>query len=126
MFKILGGQKRIKMGDRDGVKLFVYGINANCPKDLLEETFKKCGKVNDIFNTGKGYAFVTMADERDAKTACEDLNGTELDGQDIKSVPIMILTIIQLARINPKRSRPDSIPTTPVPPTSMKERTATL
>ena len=43
-----------------------------------------------------------------------------------KSVPIMILTIIQLARINPKRSWPESIPTTPVPPTSMKERTATL
>ena len=86
LFSFEGGQiqKRIKIDDRDGVKLFVYGINANCPKDLLEETFKKCGKVNDIFNTGKGYAFVTMADERDAKTACEDLNGTELDGQDIK------------------------------------------
>merc|ERR1712223_2153115 len=80
-------KKEFKMGDRDdrdGVKLFVYGINANCPRDLLEDTFEKCGKVNDIFNTGKGYAFVTMADERDAKIACEDLNGTELDGQDIK------------------------------------------
>ena len=72
------------MGDRDGVKLFVYGIKANCPRDLLEDTFEKCGKVNDIFNTGKGYAFVTMADEQEAKIACEDLNGTELDGQDIK------------------------------------------
>ena len=68
----------------DGVKLFVYGINANCPRDLLKDTFEKCGKVNDIFNTGKGYAFVTMADEQEAKIACEDLNGTELDGQDIK------------------------------------------
>merc|ERR1712020_548699 len=80
-------KKEFKMGDRDdrdGVKLFVYGINANCPRDLLEDTFEKCGKVNDIFDTGKGYAFVTMADERDAKIACEDLNGTELDGQDIK------------------------------------------
>merc|ERR1712020_278729 len=80
-------KKEFRMGDRDdrdGVKLFVYGINANCPRDLLEDTFEKCGKVNDIFNTGKGYAFVTMADERDAKIACEDLNGTELDGQDIK------------------------------------------
>merc|ERR1712203_1235288 len=71
-------KKEFKMGDRDdrdGVKLFVYGINANCPRDLLEDTFEKCGKVN---------AFVTMADERDAKIACEDLNGAELDGQDIK------------------------------------------
>merc|ERR1711944_331636 len=80
-------KKEIKMGDRDdrdGVKLFVYGINANCPRDLLEDTFEKCGKVNDIFNTGKGYAFVTMADERDAKNACEDLNGQTIDGQEVK------------------------------------------
>ena len=43
-----------------------------------------------------------------------------------KLVSVMILTTIQLTRINPNQSWPDSIPTTPVPPTSMKERTATL
>ena len=31
----------------------------------------KCGRVNDIFNSGKGFVFITMADERDAKIACE-------------------------------------------------------
>merc|ERR1712001_582339 len=78
-------KKRINMGDRDeGVKLFVYGVSSSCPKDLLESEFGKCGRVNDIFNSGKGYVFITMADERDAKIACEDLNGTTLDGQKIK------------------------------------------
>merc|ERR1712079_110215 len=76
-----------KMGDRDrdeGVKLFVYGVSSSCPKDLLESEFGKCGRVNDIFNSGKGYVFITMADERGAKIACEDLNGTTMDGQKIK------------------------------------------
>merc|ERR1712241_1009055 len=78
-------QKKINMGDRDeGVKLFVYGVSSSCPKDLLESEFGKCGRVNDIFNSGKGFVFITMADERDAKIACEDLNGTTLDGQKIK------------------------------------------
>jgi cold shock CspA family protein len=68
----------------DGIKLFVYGVNGSCPKDLLESEFAKSGKVTDIFNTGKGYAFVTMADERDAKIAVEDLNGQTIDGQEVK------------------------------------------
>ena len=66
------------------VKLFVYGINANCPMDLLEDAFEKCGNVNDIFNTGKGYAFVTMADDVGANQAIRELNGTVIDGQEIK------------------------------------------
>lgn len=68
----------------DGIKLFVYGVSASCPRNILESEFSKCGRVNDIFNTGKGYAFITMADERDAKIAVEDLNGQTLDGQEIK------------------------------------------
>jgi RNA recognition motif-containing protein len=68
----------------DGVKLFVYGVSASCPRGLLEKEFGKCGRVNDIFNTGKGFAFITMADERDAKIAVEDLNGQTVDGQEIK------------------------------------------
>ena len=68
----------------DGKKLFVYGVRPSCPRDLLEREFSKSGHVSDIFNTGKGYAFVTMADERDAKNACEDLNGQTIDGQEVK------------------------------------------
>ena len=35
-------------------KLFVYGVNSRCPKDLLEEEFGRCGKVDDVYITGKG------------------------------------------------------------------------
>ena len=65
-------------------KLFVYGVNAKCPKDLLEDEFSKCGDVTDCFITGKGYAFVTMADQEAAERAVEQLHGMEIDGQEIK------------------------------------------
>ena len=35
-------------------KLFVYGVNSRCPKDLIEDEFSRCGKVTDIYITGKG------------------------------------------------------------------------
>lgn len=65
-------------------KLFVYGVNANCPKDKLEKEFSAMGEVTDCFITGKGYAFVTMANHEDATRAVEKLHGTEVDGQEIK------------------------------------------
>ena len=35
-------------------KLFVYGVNQNCPRDILEDEFSKCGKVEDVYITRKG------------------------------------------------------------------------
>jgi len=70
--------------DDDGIKIFVYGVRASCPRDLIKTEFSKSGRVTDVFNTGKGYAFVTMEDERDAKMAVEDLNGSSIDGQEVK------------------------------------------
>ena len=57
----------VKMGDRDGVKLFVYGVASSCPKSVIETEFERFGKTLDVFITGKGYAFVTMEDIDDAK-----------------------------------------------------------
>jgi len=45
-------------------KLFVYGVNAQCPRDILEGEFARCGEVTDVYITEKGYAFVTMAGGR--------------------------------------------------------------
>ena len=59
-----------------GTKLFVYGVNRSCPKDILEERFSKFGSVTDVYITEKGYAFVTMEDEGDAQAAVDELNGT--------------------------------------------------
>ena len=50
-------------------KLFVYGVNARCPREALEGEFARCGEVTDVYITEKGYAFVTMADENGAEQA---------------------------------------------------------
>merc|ERR1719340_281118 len=65
-------------------KLFVYGVNARCPKENLEAEFGRCGEVTDVYITGKGYAFVTMADEDGAQAAIKQLNGQMIDGQEVK------------------------------------------
>ena len=65
-------------------KLFVYGVHSHCPRKLIEEEFSRCGEVTDVYNSGKGFAFVTMADQDGVNAAIEKLNGSEMDGQDIK------------------------------------------
>ena len=59
----------------DMSKLFVYGVNAQCPRETLEDEFSKYGEVVDVYNTGKGFAFVTFADERNASEAIRGMNG---------------------------------------------------
>jgi len=65
-------------------KLFVYGVNARCPRDVLEGEFARCGEVTDVYITEKGYAFVTMADDNAADEAVKALNGQVIDGQEVK------------------------------------------
>merc|ERR1739848_413023 len=78
-FLPLGYKKLITMA-----KLFVYGVNARCPRETLEGEFSRCGEVTDVYITEKGYAFVTMADDDGADQAIRELNGTVIDGQEIK------------------------------------------
>merc|ERR1719464_2590660 len=65
-------------------KLFVYGVNARCPRDILEGEFARCGEVTDVYITEKGYAFVTMADDDSADAAVKELNGAVIDSQEVK------------------------------------------
>merc|ERR1739848_974513 len=78
-FHPLGYEKTYKMA-----KLFVYGVNARCPRDILEGEFARCGEVTDVYITEKGYAFVTMADDDSADAAVKELNGAVIDGQEVK------------------------------------------
>ena len=59
-------------------KLFVYGVNRSCPKNLLEDQFSKFGAVSDVYITEKGYAFVTMDNAGEAQAAIDERNGTQL------------------------------------------------
>ena len=63
-----------------GSKLFVHGVNENCPREVLEKEFGQCGEVTDAYNTGKGYAFVTMIDGNAAFAAIREMNGVSIDG----------------------------------------------
>ena len=65
-------------------KLFVYGVDPACPRETLEGEFGRCGEVTDVYNTEKGYAFVTMADDDGADQAIRELNGKMVDGKEIK------------------------------------------
>merc|ERR1711971_1288439 len=46
--------------------------------------FEKCGRVVDVYNTGKGFAFVTFDRKEDAATAISELDGANVCGQSIK------------------------------------------
>ena len=52
--------------------------------ESFQREFDKFGRVDDVFITGKGYAFVTMEDIEDAKDAIKELNGATIDGQEVK------------------------------------------
>ena len=67
------------------MKLFVAGLPYDFDDEELMEFFEKFGKVNSAKvaidkATGKsrGFAFVDMANEEEAKEAIESLNGLEL------------------------------------------------
>ena len=65
-------------------QLFVYGVHADCPRRLIKEEFSKYGGVTNVYNSRKGFAFVTMADKNSAESAIEKLHGANMDGQKIK------------------------------------------
>lgn len=71
-------------------KLFVGSIAFNVDDSQLEDFFKSAGNVvsakviiNRDTNRSKGFGFVEMASEEEAKAAIDQLNGKELDGRPI-------------------------------------------
>ncbi len=64
-------------------KLYVGNISYSTTEDELKELFSKCGEVSSVKiitdpHTGraKGFGFVEMTTEADAKKAIAELNGT--------------------------------------------------
>lgn len=71
-------------------KLFVGGISYSTTNSQLEELFTKAGKVEsadvitDKFSgQGKGFGFVEMSTEEEARKAIEMFNGYSLNGRTI-------------------------------------------
>lgn len=68
--------------------LFVGSLSWNVDDDQLKEFFEQAGKVVSAkvisdrdTNRSKGFGFVEMGSDDEAKKAIDELNGKELDGR---------------------------------------------
>jgi len=71
-------------------KLFVGGMSYETTENTLKETFSKAGTVESatiivdkISGRSKGFGFVEMSSEEEAKKAIEMFNGKKLDGRNV-------------------------------------------
>ncbi|MDO8487079.1 MAG: RNA-binding protein [Candidatus Curtissbacteria bacterium] len=71
-------------------KLFVGSLPFTTTSDELREVFAKAGQVTEanvvmdkMTGRSRGFGFVEMATEEDAKKAIDSLNGTEVGGRKI-------------------------------------------
>lgn len=71
--------------------LYVGNINYNLSEDELKSVFERYGKVDSVKiitdrDTGKskGFAFVDMVNDQDAELAKNELDGTDLDGRNMR------------------------------------------
>ena len=73
------------------MKLYVGNLSYDTTEDTLRNAFSQHGAIDSVSlivdrDTGrsKGFAFVEMANDDEAKAAIEALNGSEVDGRIIK------------------------------------------
>lgn len=71
--------------------LFIGGLSHGVTTSQLEEHFGKVGKVvsakviiDRMTGLGKGFGFVEMSTDEEAKKAIKELNHTEIDGKSIE------------------------------------------
>ena len=69
-------------------KLYVGGLSFNTTEDTLKSTFAQAGTIESATiisdrdsGRSKGFGFVEMSTEEEAKKAIEMFNGQELDGR---------------------------------------------
>ena len=72
-------------------KLFIGGLSWNTDEHGLRAAFERFGQIDEAKvisdrETGRsrGFGFVTFADPEFAQKAIEEMDGTELDGRNIK------------------------------------------
>lgn len=71
-------------------KLYVGSLSYDTTEDTLKSTFEQAGTVESaviiidkMSNRSKGFGFVEMSSDEEAKKAIEMFNGKELDGRAI-------------------------------------------
>lgn len=73
-----------------GRRLYVGNLSYNTTEDALKELFAQHGTVESVSilmdkfsGRSRGFGFVEMATDEEAKGAVEKVNGTNLDGRDL-------------------------------------------
>jgi len=71
-------------------KLYIGSLSFDTVEDSLKDLFSEAGKVESVSiitdkfsGRSKGFGFVEMSSEEEAKKAIEMFNGKELDGRNI-------------------------------------------
>ena len=74
-----------------GRKLYVGNLPYSATEQSVRDAFAKCGTVSSVSiisdrDTGqsKGFGFVEMSSDAEAQAAIQQLNGTSLEGRQIK------------------------------------------
>jgi cold-inducible RNA-binding protein len=74
-----------------GNRLFVGNLSFNTTQETVEALFSSMGEVREVAlptdresGRPRGFAFVTMADAQAAQNAIAQLNGSEVDGRQIR------------------------------------------
>ncbi len=74
-----------------GRKLYVGNLPYSATEQMLRETFGQCGTVESAnvitdrdSGQSKGFGFVEMSSESEAQKAIQELNGSTLEGREIK------------------------------------------
>lgn len=91
MFRLYLARDEEKITDIMSKKLYVGNISFNTSDQELGEHFEQIGNVESVkiiedFETGRsrGFGFVEMYSKQEAEKAIEELDGTELDGRELK------------------------------------------
>ncbi|MCK4334542.1 RNA-binding protein [candidate division WOR-3 bacterium] len=73
------------------MRLFIGNLPHSYNEDKVREIFSQHGEVSNVgvprdryTNSPRGFAFVEMPNDEEAKTAISAINGTEHDGRELK------------------------------------------
>ncbi len=84
------GRKNKKVQDKMNKKLYVGGLSYETSEEELKEYFSQAGAVDSaniiidrISGRSKGFGFVEMSSEEEAKKAVEMFNGKDFGGRNL-------------------------------------------
>lgn len=73
------------------MKLFIGNLPFQTSEEELREAFSAYGTIDDLFipldretNRPRGFAFLTLADDDQARKAIEEMDGSDFNGRDMR------------------------------------------